>query len=442
MTLNYLLFISLYFLILLIIGYVSRKNDSLIDFLLGKRELGILSTTSTLIASFVGGGVLVVYTAFIFDFGLGIMSAFLGLAFGYFLLFFSAKKVRSKAKSKNYLTINDIFLNEKSKGITIISVIVFLYAMLITLNQFVAGSQIISTVSNFTYFQALFCIIIIILIYLCLGGFKSVVRTDIFQFILIMSLLILLSFNMKQIVNLPIESFLSNSTPFILILVFFIYGILIIWHQPDIWQRVYAIKDEKTLRISFILVSILLLLIGFCLMGVGLSAKLHSPDISSDTAIIHGLQNMVSPEMAILGIILMLAAIMSSADSFLFVLASNLVKDFIIPLNKKKISDKNIIKISRLMIFVSSILIFILAYFFRDLVYIATLNIGIGVALTPAIIARINFNIKYEVLRDSIVIGIIYVIILALLDKVTPEWMLSTFFISTIFLFISKKLRN
>lgn len=212
-----------YFLILILIGYFTSKKEINKYFLIGNRDLSLFAFVSTLIASFVGGGIIVVYTSFIYSFGLGVFFAFFGIVLSYYLLYLSARKIKHIVKQKNVLTINDMFKGESKSKISIISIIVLIYAILITLNQFIAGSSILSSISSFSYVQALLIMMAVILIYVYFGGFQSVVRTDIFQFLLIISFLLFLAFSMKIKTQLSFSSLLLNSTPISLIITFFIW---------------------------------------------------------------------------------------------------------------------------------------------------------------------------------------------------------------------------
>lgn len=177
-------------------------------------------------------------------------------------------------------------------------------------------------------------------------------------------------------------------------------------------------------------------------MLIGVSAKSSSLNINPNEVIIYGIQNLLSPNLIFIGIILMFAAIMSSADSYIFILASNFVKDFIVPLRNIKISKEKEIIYIKYFILLFSVLIFLLAYFIRDLVYISLLNIGLGVSLTPAIYSVINFKPNIKAIIDSVISGVVYVFILAYLGLVTPQWMLSTVLVSTVVLVFSSKIRN
>ena len=68
--------------------------------------------------------------------------------------------------------------------------------ILFLLNQLIAGTHILVAVSDFTYEYALLISASVVLIYLILGGFKSVVKTDVFQYLVFFFLVVLIGFNM------------------------------------------------------------------------------------------------------------------------------------------------------------------------------------------------------------------------------------------------------
>jgi Na+/proline symporter len=76
----------------------------------------------------------------------------------------------------------------KKAGKVSAHVLTVVYVLFI-MNQFIAGSAILSVLSGWTYFASLWISALVVLIYLLLGGMRSVVQTDIFQYLTMMLLL-------------------------------------------------------------------------------------------------------------------------------------------------------------------------------------------------------------------------------------------------------------
>ena len=86
-----------YIVLVLIIGYISSHKQTGADFMIANRNLGIWQFVATLTATFVGGTILVVYTAYIYEFGAGALFGFLGAGLGLVVFAYLAKKLRRQA---------------------------------------------------------------------------------------------------------------------------------------------------------------------------------------------------------------------------------------------------------------------------------------------------------------------------------------------------------
>jgi len=74
-----LVFIILYFLILLYIGFRARKRENNEGFLLANRNVGTLVLTATFVASVIGGNMIITTMAFVYQYGVSIIWSAIGL---------------------------------------------------------------------------------------------------------------------------------------------------------------------------------------------------------------------------------------------------------------------------------------------------------------------------------------------------------------------------
>lgn len=434
-------FIIGYIILVLVIGYLSGRKQTGADFMIADRKLSLFNFVGTSTASMVGGGFLVVYTAYVYEFGIGALAGVVGLGLGFILFGFFAKKLRALAHEHDFHTLADYFHFRFDKKIGhLVAIVIAVIFILFLLNQFIAGTHILSAVSGYSYEFALFISASVILLYLLLGGFQSVVRTDIFQYLVLIFLIFVVGINMVFKAEVPVIEFTKSTASIPLVISFIIYGILMVWHSADIWQRVYSAKNDKVIQYGMHLTGFLLIVIGLGITLIAYSARIAFPSIDPAQAFVYGMQNLLSPGMLVLGVILVFAAIMSSADTMIFVLASNFAKDAMPHFKGSRLSSEELRVYTRRSLVVIVLIGTILAYFFRNIVDVTLINAGIGMAITPVIIGSIKWQLEPKAIVISILSGIIYTLIWIGFGKISPETMISSVLISTITLIIFQKL--
>ncbi|MCF8378402.1 MAG: sodium:solute symporter family protein [Bacteroidales bacterium] len=433
-----LLLLLLYALVCLGIGFWSSRKKSDSDFLIAGRSLNLFGFTSSVVASYIGGAAIVAYSAYVYEFGISAIAVFLGTAAGFLIFIPYALKLREFSGEKQFITLSDWFYFKYGKEAGIISAIILLvvyFGML--LNQFIAGSSILSHISGMSYEMALIVSSSIIAIYLLAGGFQSVIKTDIFQYIVLFSLFVFLGFILIR----DDHSFshemvdLSRMDP-LMTIVFIAFGVLIIFQSAEYWQRVYAAKNSRVVKKGLILSAILVVLTGLVVSVVGLSAHLHVPGIESRNAFAEGLTILVPDHLIGAGLILLFAAVMSSADTIIFVLASSISKDYISQFKNQQLTDHKLMVYTRLFILLFSVMGFTFAYFLRDLVAVIIFITGIGFTVIPAAIATFHFKIEKQAAQASLVAGLVYILILIFTNNLIAELSIASIVVSAITLVI------
>ncbi len=269
------------------------------------------------------------------------------------------------------------------------------------------------------------------------GGFKSVVKTDIFQYIVLFVLFVLLGYVLvadDEFFTMELVD-VSRMDP-LMTIVFIAFGILIIFQSAEYWQRVYAAKNDAVVKKGLIGSAIFVVITGFAITIVGLSAHLHVPGIEARNAFAEGLTFLIPAKYIGAGLILLFAAIMSSADTIIFVLASSLSKDYIAQFSNKEVTQKNLKKQTQIFIILFSVLGFFFAYFFRDLVAVIIFITGIGFTLIPAAIASFHFKIDKRAALASFIAGIVYILILFITNKLIPELSIASILVATVVLIL------
>lgn len=348
---------------------------------------------------------------------------------------------RKISSEKHFLTLSDWFFYRYDKATGLLSaIILFIVYFGMLLNQFIAGSSILAHISGLSYETALLISSSIITVYLLAGGFKSVIKTDIFQYVVLFVLFILLGVILIQ----GDRDFTTELTDFsrmdpLMTVVFIAFGILIIFQSAEYWQRVYAAKNEKVVVSGLRISALLVVLTGLAVSVVGLSAHLHVPGIESRNAFAEGLTLLISPKFLGVSLVLLFAAIMSSADTIIFVLASSLSKDYIANFTNQEVTSRNLKNLTRWFILLFAILGFIFAFFFRDLVAVIIFITGLGFTVIPAALASFHFQVSRWAALASFAAGILYVILLIVTGNLIPELSIASILIATITLILSQQ---
>ena len=425
-----------YALVCIIIGLISTKGNRDDDYLIAGRKIGFLGFVFTVVASYIGGAAIVAYSAYVYKFGISAIAVFIGTAAGFLIFIPYALKLRKYSTKKQFLTLSDWFYFKFDKKTGLVSAIILLvvyFGML--LNQFIAGSSILANISGLSYETALLISASVITIYLFAGGFKSVVKTDVFQYVIMFILFVLLAYVLiKGDHDFSREATDLSDMNFSMTIAFIFFGILIIFQSAEYWQRVYAAKSNKVIKTGFIASAILVLVTGLAITIVGLSAHYQVPGIAPRDAFAEGLKVLAPKKFIGAGLVLLFAAIMSSADTIIFVLASSMAKDYIAHFSKKEVTQHNLKIQTKIFIVLFSFVGFVLAFYFRSIINVIVFITGVGFTIVPAAVASFHFKIEKQAALASFISGVGYVLILFVTGNLLPELSVASFLVALIFL--------
>jgi SSS family transporter len=191
--------------------------------------------------------------------------------------------------------------------------------------------------------------LMIVVLYTSVGGFVSVVRTDVMQGILMLIGSVVIFYfvtraaggvtSITALTTLPDKQFLfelNGGIPFAVLLGVSLSGSLKLLSDPRQLSRFYALRNEAEVRRGKWIATIGLAIVLGCLFPVGIYAHLILTDVADTDLIVPSLVNDTSvfPLWATdFLIVSILAAAMSSMDSVLLVAASTLYKNIVAPFN-------------------------------------------------------------------------------------------------------------
>ena len=98
-----LVMVVIYILLCLAIGFLASRRAKISEFLIAGRKLGPFRFISTYVASAVGGGTLVAYTAFVYKFGISALWGFVAYCLTIWLFLYYAKRLRKEGPGAGHL---------------------------------------------------------------------------------------------------------------------------------------------------------------------------------------------------------------------------------------------------------------------------------------------------------------------------------------------------
>lgn len=318
--------LAVYLLVVIAIGLWTRNRETTGDFLIANRSAGVVLTTAS-ISAVIGGLVLGAYPGLGFEFGFGAIWIMLGDASGLVALGLVAGRIRTIAAEHDFLTLSDyVFLKFDARTGYLAAALQFAAFLFLLAAQFIVGGQIIAELTPIGYSSAVVAMGAFTLAYVLLGGYKAVLRTDIVQFVVIFGVFAVLVPWKVDVGALNIDLNFGSPGPMRSVS-FFLTGFAL-FIGADIWQRIYSARSRQVARISLFLAAAIWAVLGFCLVLIGIAAS-RSAGVTAEGALSFGLFNLLPPELAGIAIVGLLAALMSTIDTEVFLLASMAIKDFV-----------------------------------------------------------------------------------------------------------------
>lgn len=409
--------VILYCLAVLYIGWRAGKRETPQDFIIASRDVGYFRTTASIFAV-LGGEMLIAQAALAYVMGFGAYWFWTGLALGMVFLGLAAPKIKSLGDTYGFINLTEYFGHKWGKfNRYLAALIVFATFFALLALQFIAVGTIVSPLFNISYSIVVIASGLIVLAYLLLGGYKAVIATDLLQAILMFFLFIGLLFFM-DIETINVTQSIFEISPVIFIS-FLAIGIFIAFSSADIWQRIYSAKTNQIARKSLFSVTALFLIFGFAITIVGVVARNHFANLDPNSAFYYGLFQLLPPYLLGAAIVMVLATIMSTIDTEVYLVASSIAKDFIA--QRRQLSDAELAKVIGVAMVILSAAAVLFAIFVRDVLSVLFGLASILLSLSPAVIASLFWELKPKAVALSMIGGIAGFLALIAFNQFTPE---------------------
>lgn len=320
------------------------------------------------------------------------------------------RKLRRDTQTMESITLLDYFesrFNDKSRMLRIAGVIVIgIFITAYVAAQFNAGAKSLSTALDLSLVLSLVLSGLLIMVYMVLGGYVAVAYNDVVRsIIMLFGLIVLPVIGIIQIGGLGVLNEMlqqlnpSYLDPFALgtgAMIGFLGIGLGSPGQPHIVVRYMSISDPKKLTHSAVYGTFWNIVLGLGAICIGLIGRILVPETATlpdaDPEMIYLVLSAEYFSPALYGLLVggVFAAILSTADSQLLVVASTFSRDLYekVLYRNTPIDEKKKLFLSRLVVVIAGIVALVLAYLAQDLVFWLVLFAwgGLGAAFGPALI--------------------------------------------------------
>ena len=393
--------LALYLVALLALGVIGllkskKAQHAESDYYLAGRGQGVIVTALTIMATYFSGFAILTFLGWMYEGGIAPMLYALNLPVAAAAIFLLGNRIRKIGRKRGYITPADMITDYYGNSHVIRGLVALsgaLYVIPYVIMQIKAGGLLADglfrEVDEVPIFGGISmedtgvaALSLVTMIYVIIGGMRSVAWTDVMQGVILLSAMVLSGFAIMYALQGPGNFFARVSAELdghLLtvpdrgasyevdgsklglphnawkIMTFCAFASLASIIQPSQWMRFYAARDSRTLRRSAIAFSTILpvcFIFGVFLVGLGgrvlydaqvLDGAIALPDGSNkDQVLIHVIRDYFPEIFGAVGIVLVslilvavMAASMSTADSNLHALSAVATRDVYKPLRPK-----------------------------------------------------------------------------------------------------------
>lgn len=412
-----------FFLVIIFIGFLPKKKNlqDADGYLLSGRKVGMFLFILTNVATWYGG----ILGVGEFTYRYGILSWFTqGLPY-YIFAFLFAIFFAGKIQNASLFTIPDKLEETYGRKIGVISaVIIFLlvspapYLLMIGL--------LIQMIFGLSLLTSLIIGILFSVIYLYRGGYRANIYTDAVQFFVMFIGFFIIVF--AAVSGWGGSDFLQSELPAKYLTItgdasptfIIVWFLIALWTfaDPGFHQRCYSAKTPNIAKYGIIISIIFWALFDFLTTTTGLYSRAILPHMYNPVLSFPMLaEKILGTGFKGIFYAALIATILSTLNSFLFISATTFGRDFIAKY-KNNDNEKDLIKYTRTGLIVSAVISIILAYLFTSVIELwymigSVLIPGLLFLIFGAYFKRFRINSKYAVLESisAVSASIIWMII-------------------------------
>lgn len=329
-----------YLAILVVIGWRARHRQKDIDlYFVGGRKAGTFAVMTLWLTAWVGGATILGTAEQAYEIGIRALLYPLGMTVGcvLFALTFTGR-IKEAGDAYGHITYPDFIERSYGPGCRIVSTVTALCANIgYAASQLLATAVILHELAGISMLLAFILATTVTVFYTAAGGFLALDRTCRFQAILIlagtgligMPLMVLYTGEGGSSLNALPASFTGlGDLDGISLLGMFISIILTFYTSSDSYVRCFSARSRNSAIMGTVLAGLLIMGIGISVCIMGLGARVLFPDLGDgSSAFITVILRLFPSGLKGLMLVVLLAAIMSTACSCILTASANVTRD-------------------------------------------------------------------------------------------------------------------
>jgi SSS family solute:Na+ symporter/sodium/proline symporter len=393
--LTYLAAIISYLVLLILVGAVrSGQVRDEADFMVAGRRLGPAVLVGTLLATWIGSGTLFGGAGLAYEHGFPALWFDAGVWVAIVVLYFVAGRVRAFAQ----FTVPDILEARYNTAARVLGTVVTIVAYTAIVSyQFRAGGMVLEFVTGIPAGTGMILTAVFVIAYTVLAGMISVAYTDVVNGIVMTAGLVLA---LPLLVNnaggwgeihaaLPRSHFqVFGELTVAQALGYSAATMLLLLGEGGMYQRFFSARDQKSARRAVLgwIGGTIVLETLVCVLAVAGSARFTG--IDGEMVVLHAVAEALPVAAGCLCLGAIVAVIVSTADSFLLVPATNITRDIYQRFINPQASHTRLVRFSRITVIVLGLAAWVQVSFFSGVLEMAIYAYTMyGTGITPVLMA-------------------------------------------------------
>jgi SSS family solute:Na+ symporter len=392
---TYFWVIIAYLIVLIGVGaYRSKMVRTQDDFMVAGRKLSTRVLIGTLLATWIGSGSIIGGAGLAYDRGLPALWFDAGVWAALLVLYF----VAGRARFFGQYTVPDILEVRYNQWARVLGTVVTVIAYTAIVSyQFRAGGMVLNLITGISIDQGIVITAVFVIGYTVLAGLISVAYTDVVNgVVMVIGLFVALPFLLNDsggwsgvVSRLPESHFsLMGGMTIWKALGYSLPTMLLLLGESGMYQRFFSAVDERAAKravVGWIIGTIIVetLIVILAVIGSALFTG-----IKSEMVILYAVREGLPIVIGCLFLAAIVAVIVSTADSFLLVPSTNLMRDIYQRFINPDLSQQKMVLYSRITVVLLGVVAFVQVRFFEKVLEMAIYAYTMyGVGITPAVMA-------------------------------------------------------
>jgi len=374
--------------------YRSRQVHTQDDFMVAGRKLSAKVLVGTLLATWIGSGSIIAGAGLAYERGLPAVWFSAGVWVALVVMYFVAGRARAFAQ----YTVPDILEARYNQWARVLGTIVTIVAYTAIVSyQFKAGGMVLNVITGWPVEYGMYITAVFVIGYTVLAGLISVAYTDVVNgVIMTIGLIVTLPFLLNGVdgwagvaERLPEAHFqLLGELSVPQALGYTLPAMLLLLGESGMYQRFFSARDERTAKRAVVGWVIGTVTVESLIIILAVIGSARFPDIKPEMAILHSVRHGLPLVAGCLCLAAIVAVIVSTADSFLLVPSTNIMRDIYQRFINPDVSQRRMVAYSRVVVVILGLVALVQVRFFERVLEMALYAYTVyGVGITPAVLA-------------------------------------------------------